>query len=238
MNNSIKVSKRGKALVLTISRPLHDNRFDESTLRDLTSQVSSIQEDTSIRALVISGEGSIFCAGGHVGQTEHERESFGIAFKELMAKFDKCKVPVLAAINGRCSAGGMSLLEAADFAISVDDAKFGYPEILAGAFPLLALVTIPTHLPKKVFFDLAYSGRMLNAQEAKELGLINAIVTAKELWLEIDRFIESLTQKSEAAITRGRHLYYGELAPTRIDALIAAGKALKDATPIQLKSSE
>ncbi|GAA4330082.1 enoyl-CoA hydratase [Pigmentiphaga soli] len=233
MNQPIHSARRGHALVLSLARPDRRNRFDTETLRQLAGEIEAAAADASIRAVVLSGSGETFCCGGDVGATPAQRQAFGPAFIDAVTALGHCAVPVLAAVNGACSAGGMTLLEAADFAIAADDASFGYPEILAGAFPLLALVTAPAHMPKKLFFDLAYGGHSLTAHEAMAAGLVNRVVGADALWDEIDRYVDALAQRRAAAIARGRRLYYAAVAPVRREALAAAAAALVEAAPIK-----
>lgn len=218
--------RRGAAVVLRLAGIDAKGMFGASLLRSLTAAIDGVANDPGVRAIVLTGVGDLFCAGGNVGNGPGAREAFIGAFRDALLAMDRSSLPIIAAINGRCTAGGMTLIGSTDYAITVDNAMFGYSELAIGAFPLLALVTVPAHLPKKVFFELAYSAELITAKRMLELDLVNRAVRSDALWGEVDAFVTSLAEKSSVAITRGRSLYYTTLGATRVKEINVAAQAL------------
>lgn len=185
-------------------------------LRELVADLETIAQDAEARAVVLTGAGDIFCTGGNVGQGPGVKGAFADAFIAAIRALDRLTVPLLVAVNGKCTAGGMTLLGCGDYAITVESARFGYTELAVGAFPSLALVTVPAHLPKKVFFELAYTSKLFTPAEMRNLHLVNEVVPDGELDAAVGRFLELVLGRSASAMARGRALYYATQAPTPI----------------------
>ncbi|MFC3337265.1 enoyl-CoA hydratase/isomerase family protein [Paracandidimonas soli] len=223
----IMVVHRGPAAILEFRGLDAKGMFDTAFLEQLADLVARLGEDDNVRALVLTGRDDVFCTGGNFGAEAGGREAFVKGFFDVLAACRQCAVPVIAAVNGRCTGGGMTFLAAADYAFAVDQAGFGYPELAFGAFPMLAAVTQPSHLPKKLFFEMAYTGRLLTAAEALELGLINKVVASGRLWQEVQAFTDDLAARSRSAIATGRRLYYATLGKLPEDAMRAAGDVVR-----------
>src|SRR5690606_35150711 len=148
MGYSVEVSRRGPAAVITLTGLDARGMFNTAVLQSLQHEIERANSDESVRAIVLTGEGEHFCTGGNFGNESDARAQFARAFKELVVAMAQSKLPIIAAVNGTCTAGGMTFLDSADYAIAVKEAKFGYGELAFGAFPMLALAAVPPSLPR------------------------------------------------------------------------------------------
>jgi enoyl-CoA hydratase/carnithine racemase len=228
MPSCINIQRRASAAVLTIGGLDAKGLFTTATLQDLKRAIQDLQTDSEVRAIVLTGQGAVFCTGGNFGNASGARTVFAEAFKALVVAMAECRLPLVAAVNGTCTAGGMTLLGATDYAFALPDAKFGYVELTFGAFPMLALVTVPPHVPKKTFFSWAYKGQPVDAVEMLRLGLVNEIVPPELLWETVDAFVADLSSKSAAAIAAGRLLWYSTIDTPPLGHLDAAYRAVTD----------
>ena len=101
---------------------------------------------------------------------------FARAFIDMNHAMSRLGKPLVAAVNGNAHAGGFSIVIACDLAIVADDATLGLPEAAHGLFPFLALAVVKDALPKKVMFDIVYNARLMGAEEACALHLVNEAV--------------------------------------------------------------
>lgn len=203
---------------LTIDRPEYRNKVNEAALLDLRAALVAAQA-ADRRPIVITGVEELFCTGGAVDSYPTEfsverHQSFSRAFVDFLLEMGRCTVPIIARINGDCFAGGTMILSRCDLAVSVDTARFGLPELDFGGFPMMALATAIDQFPQKLIFDMAYLGRMLDAQEALGLHLVNRVVARGALDATIAEIVATLATRSSAAISYGRQTYYSLLRAT------------------------
>lgn len=224
--SGIEIRRRGPAAVLALTGLDARGMFNTAILQELKAAIASLQGDETVRAIVLTGSGDQFCTGGNFGNEPDARAVFALAFKDLVVAMASSKLPLIAAVNGRCTAGGMTFLGATDYAIAVRDAKFGYGELAFGAFPMLAMATVPPSLPKKTFFRWAYTCEPVDVEEMLRHELVNEAVDAAQLWDAVDRFVADLAGKSAIAIARGRSLWYSSVGAPPVDHLDAAYEAV------------
>ena len=127
----------------------------------------------------MTGHGDVFCLGGDyqgAGPTTAGRMEFARAFIDMNHAMSRLGKPLVAAVNGNAHAGGFSIVVACDLAIAAEDATLGLPEAAHGLFPFLALAIVKDALPKKLLFDIVYNARLMRAEEACALHLVNEAV--------------------------------------------------------------
>ena len=232
MQTNIEIRRRGPAMVLALTGLDARGMFNTGILQELKHAIEEAPQDESVRVLVLTGVGDQFCTGGNFGNEPDARALFASAFKDLVVAMAQSKLPIIAAVNGKCTAGGMTFLDCTDYAVAVKDAKFGYGELAFGAFPMLALATVPPSLPKKTFFRWAYTCQPVDVFEMLRYELVNEVVEPDQLWGRVDAFVADLSSKSAAAITRGRSLWYSTVGAPPIAHLDAAYKAVTGFPPI------
>jgi methylglutaconyl-CoA hydratase len=203
---------------ILLSRPEKRNALDHQLMEELTHALESFAASQTCRVVIITGSGSSFCAGldiehlrkmalapGQMTATEdYHADAHRIA--TLMRTLYDLPKPSIAAVNGPAIAGGMGIATLCDFTLAVPEAKFGYTEVRIGFVPAVVAAFVRTQLGEKHCRDLLLSGRLINAEEALNLGLINRIVAEPDLLREAKILAQRLLRNSPAAMQATKRL--------------------------------
>ena len=177
--------------LLKISAPKSLNALNSTILREMNDFVSSI--DAHTRVLIITGDGEkSFVAGADISEMAHLNEQEGFEFGRLGAqvfrKIEQLPIPVIAAVNGFALGGGCELAMACDIRIASVNAKFGQPEVGLGIIPgFSGTVRLPRLVGQGMAKELIYTGRVIRADEALRIGLVNAVYEREDL---VDKAVE------------------------------------------------
>ncbi len=199
MYQSIRVETRHHVGVLWLNRPEARNAMDSHMWAEIPLAMASFDQDETVRAVIIQGEGPSFTAGidlkefgaaiaGDLSQIEgsavRKRMDEYHQIKRLQASLSSiadCTKPVIAAIHGACIGGGVDLITACDIRLASEDAVFSVRETKLG---LIADVGTMQRLPHVIapgyVAELVYTGKDIDAGEAHHMGLVNRILTSKE----------------------------------------------------------
>ena len=200
--------KNGEIVILRTNRPEFQNRSNWEFKERSAEVYEALLEDKNAAVIVVTGVGDYFATGGQLNASDpEEKRRYQEAQKRVKAAMAKIQIPTIAAINGDCFAGGMSILIDADIAVSVDTAKFGYPEINRGGFPMMAMIAAMDVIPKKLLLEAFYSGELFSAARAKEMGLLNAVVSKDDFWPTVERYIDMIVSKPKELLAIGRRSY-------------------------------
>ena len=201
---------RGEVAIITTNRPEEHNRNNFEVYERSWEVYEELADDPDLRVVVVTGVGKYFCTGGQVNAADpEEKERYQVAVDRYLKAKTLLKVPVIAAVNGECMAGGMNTLMSADLAVAVDTATFGYPEIKRGGFPATAMVTAMEYMPSKLLLQYFYSGEVFGADTALRMNLVNEVVTQSEFWPTVERYIDMLVSKPAPLIKIGKMAYTG-----------------------------
>jgi len=199
-------------MTVTLNMPTDHNRINRRMMDAITDAMEAADSDTSVRVIVLTGKGEYFCAGGRVDGFPvgalKQRTDYTQAFCNMQDRMGRTAAPIIAAVTGHCTAGGMSLLSFCDVAVAADHAEFGYPEAARGQFPALALATMIPVFPSKRAFDLLYTGARFSAQEALALSLVNKVVPVAKVHEAVAAYITSIKRLNPTACGLGRRAYY------------------------------
>ena len=189
MTQRIIFEKREHVAVITLDRGRILNAIDKQTLDELVSVVNQCAEDDSICALLVTGDGRAFSAGGDIKQmmadtrAEVFRET-AHAYQVLVKAMWNCQKPIIAAINGYCLGGGLELALMCDIRIAAESAKLGLPDAALGFSPTGGLTYI---LPRLIGLGRAIHLTLvpdpIDAGEAERIGLVTEVV-ADEMLLQ------------------------------------------------------
>jgi 2-(1,2-epoxy-1,2-dihydrophenyl)acetyl-CoA isomerase len=164
------------------------NSMDMTMKRELAEVIERAATDPAVRAVVLTGSGPAFCAGGDVTEMDLNtdpvttRSRLRTLLQTVYLPLAELEKPTIAAVNGHCHGSGLSLMMACDLVIAADDAQFSCAFVRVGLVPDCgALYFLPRRLPMNVAKELIFTGRRFDAAEAKELGLVNRVVQAAEL---------------------------------------------------------
>jgi 2-(1,2-epoxy-1,2-dihydrophenyl)acetyl-CoA isomerase len=209
--NIIVEAKNGVA-VLTLNNPESRNPMTEETKDEMLVALGEVEALNEVRALMITGRGAAFCAGGDIkkiGQvlTPEEINQVMKKSQQLLWKVLNLEKPVVVAVNGDAFGMGCNLVLAADFAIASEKARFSEVFIKLGLIPDFgALYFLPRLVGLWKTKELVYLGGAVNAQEAKEIGLIYRVVSHHELETEAMALASRLAQMPTKAIGRAKKL--------------------------------
>ncbi len=205
-------------LVLTLARPEARNSLSKAMLAALQEAIETASADAGIRAVVIVGKGSAFCAGHDLRElTEHRADADGgRSFTELLmracARFMQsllnCPKPVIATVEGVATAAGCQLVATCDLAVASETARFATPGVNIGLFCSTPMVALSRSVPRKRAMEMLLLGEMLSAREAAEHGLVNRVVpagTALDAALELARAVAS---KPPVTLAIGKEAFY------------------------------
>jgi len=203
----VLIDRHGHTLWITINRPERRNAINESVIEGIKAGVLQAAADPSVRAIVLTGTGDkAFCAGGDLQQGT---SVFGELIEEPTTDFGRLArvvrqsgVPMIARINGACVAGGMALMSLCDLVVAVDHARFGLPETKVGVIPVQVQVYFRNLILPRHAMELILTGDLIDAQRAREIGLVNYIVPAQELDTRIEDLLAKLRGASPVATRR------------------------------------
>jgi methylglutaconyl-CoA hydratase len=198
--------------IIALNRPEKRNAITTQMIADLQSALDAI-EKTNTRVVIITGTGKAFCAGIDLEllqtiaqQTPAENQDDSRRIAKMFRKIWSYSRPMIAAVNGHALAGGCGIATLCDFTLSVPEAKFGYTEVKIGFLPAIVSVFLSRQIGEKRCRDLLLTGRLVEASEAKELGLVNEIVPSEKLMARARELASDLLAASPSSITRAKHL--------------------------------
>lgn len=198
--STLRLERDGGVARLTLARPEAANAFDLTMGRELMQAAIEIDEDPGVRAVLLTAEGKMFCAGGDLGAMQAAGDSAPAYIKELasylhlaISRFARMRAPIVAAVNGTAAGAGFSLMCATDLAIAADHAKLTMAYTGAGLSPDgSSSYFLPRIIGQRRSFELMLTNRVLTAAEALDWGLVNQVVPAEELMPAADQLVTRL----------------------------------------------
>lgn len=205
----IKLEKTGHVAVMTISRPEALNALDSSVLGDILATAERIRNDEDIRALVVTGEGKAFVAGADIGEMKalnaEEGRAFGLKGQAALTAIEELPIPVIAAVNGFALGGGCELSLCADIRIASEKAKFGQPEVGLGITPGFGgTQRLPRVIGLSKAMELILTGRMIKAEEALAIGLVDRVVPPDALMDEALALANAIAANAPVAVRNSK----------------------------------
>ena len=195
---------------LTINREDRRNAISIETINLFLQHLDQAETDPEVRVILITGAGDkAFCAGADLGGDADSRIQAGFtSYAQLLKRLSGYPKPVVARVNGACMAGGMGIMLACDIVIARNDAKFGTPEVNVGLWPMMIGALIFRNTLRKKAMEMVLLGERLNADQAREMGLITRAVPADHLDDEVNRVLQSLAEKSPVGMKIGKEAFY------------------------------
>jgi enoyl-CoA hydratase len=202
---TLLLERRGRVALLTINRPDKLNALNIKTRQEGAAALEELQADDEVRVVVITGAGEkSFVAGADIAEFEGRTaltQRDVMTGRSLFTAFDAFTKPVIAMINGFCLGGGCELAMACDLRIASDKARFGQPEINLGIIPGGGGTQRLTHLVgESKAMEMILTGDMIDAETARQIGLVNRVVAHAELEVETMKLAEKISEKSPVAL--------------------------------------
>lgn len=217
------------ALWLTLNRPQAMNALSPDLLRELDAALDQVEANRNIRAVVITGSGRAFCAGGDLREFQTMQSAGSGRFMEnlayaqkLLTRIENLPVPVIAAVNGIAVAGGLELILCCDIVIAAESAKIGDGHARYGVIPGGGgSVRLPRKIPANRAKYLLLTGDLLPAKVLCEWGLVNAVVKDEDLVGEVQRVAQKITGHSPLGLGWIKQLANGSMEVSIDDGLRA-----------------
>lgn len=213
--SELLIDNSGAVRILTLNRPEKRNALNDGLVAELKAALNAANEDESLRALVVRGEGRDFCSGADLsslqkiaGASYEANLEDAKSLAELFAMPRKMKVPVIAAVHGRALAGGCGLATACDIVLSTDTAVFGYPEVKIGFVPAIVTAFLRRNVSEKRAFELLTRGFEFTAQEANFLGLVNRLYPDEAFDDAVLEYASRYEKLSSSAVQLTKRLLY------------------------------
>lgn len=197
---------------LTLNRPERRNALSGQLMRELYRGFQECADDDSIRVVIVRGAGGNFCAGADLNEVMNKtimeyRKHFAV-LPEVFRNIARMGKPVIAAVEGYALAGGCGLAATCDLTIASEDASLGVTEIKVGLFPMVISAPIFRLIGRKRGFELFFTGEMLSAREAADIGLINRAVPKERFEDEVMGLANKLAALSPTVLRLGKDALY------------------------------
>ncbi len=202
---NLLLEKDGPIAVLSVNRPKALNALNEDTLEELDQAIDQVALDEEVKVIIITGAGNAFVAGADIvamqTKTAIEGKAFGALGQEVFMKIEKLLKPVIAAVNGFALGGGCELAMACDIRIASEKARFGQPEVGLGIVPGFAgTQRMPRLIGSGLAKELIFTGDMIDANRALQIGLVNRVVPAESLLDEAKQLAQKIVSKAPLAV--------------------------------------
>lgn len=220
-NSTIILDKADGTATLTLNRPEKLNAFNEQMAGELFETISRVEQDSDVKVLIITGAGHNFSAGADVKELflkgiemrKHGEQSFDLLdwLEKLCLQLRNMPKPTIAAIKGYAVGIGVTLPLQCDIRIASEEAMFSMPFIRLGLIPEFGSTYALTRLVGIAkACELIFTGKFINATEAKEIGMVNEVVPAHELEKTVRELANTIAQGAPLAIQMAKKgLYQG-----------------------------
>ena len=185
MSTCIARERDGAVATVVLNRPEQRNALSLSLIEELTATLDELEQDESIRVVVLGARGPAFCAGHDLVEMRGKDEAFFQhlygACTEMMLRLHRLSQPVIARVQGMASAGGCHLVAACDLVVASEQARFAVPGPRIGLPGTTGMVEVARAVGSRRAMELLLTGDPIDAREAQAWGLVNRIVPADDL---------------------------------------------------------
>jgi methylglutaconyl-CoA hydratase len=194
--------------IVILNRPERRNSLTIELLSELIGAVNTAANDPAQRILILRGAGAAFCTGLDLKEAADSRKAHATA--ELVAKtlvtLAETRLVTIAVVHGAAVAGGAGIMSACDFVVAAEKTKIGYPEVRRGLVAGLVMTFLRRQIGERNMRELVLGGELIQAERAREIGLINRVVPPSEVMNEAQRFADSVLQGAPNALAQTKKL--------------------------------
>lgn len=205
--NTLQIERKDAVALVTIDRPEKLNALNRETIEELSEALETLETDRSVRVLVLTGSGSkAFVAGADISEFSSFSKEQGEQLardgqEKLFDRVENMSKVVIGAINGFALGGGLELAMSCHFRYASESARMGLPEVTLGVIPGYGgTQRLPMLVGKGMAMDMLTTGRMIKAEEALQIGLVNRVCAPDELLDECIKTAEKISANSSSAI--------------------------------------
>lgn len=209
---NILLKKEDKLAIVTINRPESLNALNAKTIQELSAALDELDSDSSCRVVILTGSGEkSFVAGADIKEfsdfgQERAEELSKNGQNSLFNKIENLSKPVIAAVNGFALGGGLELAMACHIRYASGNAKLGLPEVTLGLIPGYGgTQRLPKLVGKGLANEMIFSAKMISAERAKEIGLVNEVYPIEDLLTKTKELANTIAFNSPMAISKAIH---------------------------------
>ncbi len=228
MPENLLVDKRNMVAIVTLNRPEVRNAFDDVLIANLTRVFEDLEKDDTVRAVVLAGAGTAFCAGADLnwmkrmaGYGYEQNLADAEALARMLRTLDRLSKPTIARVHGPAYAGGVGLVAACDIAIGSHEAEFRLTEVKLGLSPATISPYVIRAMGERLARRYFLTGEVIDAGEAYRLRLLSDVASKEELDGAVNALLGHLVIGGRAAQAKIKDLVRTVAAGPADDAMIA-----------------
>ncbi len=193
--------------IVTLNRPERRNALTIELLAELTAAIKVVSDDVHARILIFRGAGAAFCTGLDLkAATLQNAQATAAMVAETLLTLSQTRLVTIAAVHGAAVAGGAGIMSACDFVVAAEGTKIGYPEVRRGLVAGLVMTFLRRQIGERNMRELLLGSELIDAERAKEIGLVNRVVSRENLMSETQKFADSVLQGAPEALTQTKRL--------------------------------
>jgi methylglutaconyl-CoA hydratase len=213
MTDILLVEKRDQVAFVTLNRPQIRNAFDETLIASLARTLGDLDADHAVRAIVLGGAGTAFCAGADLnwmkrmaGYGYEQNLADARALAAMLKTLDRMSKPTIARVHGPAFAGGVGLVAACDIAIGTPEAKFCLSEAKLGLSPATISPYVVRAMGERAARRYFLSAEVFGANEAYRIGLLSSVSASEQLDADIGELLKHLVAGGPSALAKIKDL--------------------------------
>jgi methylglutaconyl-CoA hydratase len=234
MTRWIQLKKHGPSGTIILNRPDRRNALSRDMIAELQQAFGDFHLERSVRAVILTGAGSAFCAGmdlAEMYETSQQEDAYrrwyedAVLYRELIGTMLHFPKPIIAAVNGPAVAGGAGLVLASDLVIAGEEARFGLPEPRRGIVAGLVAPLLAFRVGGGWCANLLLSARLLECDEAQRIGLYHERVPADLVWARARELVDEVARSAPEAIQLTKQMV-NQTIGEHLETLLTAGAAV------------
>ena len=236
MTDLVLRQDRGAIAHLMLNSPANFNALSLAMIDAISAALRGIEEDESIRVVILSGAGKAFCAGHDLREMQGARSDEDAGRGAYESLFTRCAgmmqmipalpQPVIAQVHGIATAAGCQLVASCDMAVAAEGTRFGVNGVNIGLFCSTPMVALTRAVPPKAAFEMLTTGAFIDADRARDLGLINRVVPVDALAEATMELAQTVAAKLPAAVRMGKRAFHDQLRLGLGEAYASAGSVM------------
>jgi enoyl-CoA hydratase/carnithine racemase len=212
---TVLVHEDGPAVRVTLNRPDKRNALSLELMEELIATLRRTSAEPGVRVIVLEAAGPAFSAGHDLSEMiDRDVAFFQRLFDvctELMETIHRLPQPVIAKVQGIATAAGCQLVAACDLAVAADTARFATPGVKIGLFCSTPMVPLSRAIGRKRALDMLLTGHPIDAETALDWGLVNRVVPAEALDVEVAGIVDAIARSSPLTVGIGKEAFYAQI---------------------------
>src|SRR5438034_9242301 len=193
--------------IVTLNRPERRNALTIELLTELVAAIRLASDEPNERIIILRGAGAAFCTGMDLkAATPQNAHAMAELVAETLLTLSQTRLITIAAVHGAAVAGGAGIMSACDFVVAAERTKIGYPEVRRGLVAGLVMTFLRRQVGERNMRELVLGSELIDAERAKEIGLVNRVVAKDDLMNEAQKFAQSVLQAAPGALAQTKRL--------------------------------